>query len=695
MSEDDLFKLVKTGAPHLVALEFKKRHVDLESFRKMTDESLIEFGFTDYSLRRSLLRLIADAQETRIREVESIPFQLNREELAQMSLVPFDYPLDPDPILLPESSRRGLCLLHRAMQMRTEGGNYRTLMNLLSKALPVERRFFFSNLPYTQLRWHLENPLFADYIDQTVLTTAIEFDREFTVAMAANSDRLSVAIELDLSPEPYLDAFRAKTGIDAPSELVFGRSCLDALLSTSDEPLVGDLYAFTLHPIELPGQLYSIEPGLAVWKIGEAVFRLRYATVNSINELFAVYSIDVGLIVTQRRIVCLPSYHFARSNGLGTAPPVEIPDGGKPVRAVIPRKKGLVGQICYICHRQYAPKYVELNPALCLSCGSREERHLSESVDLTGRVAVVTGVRVKIGYATTLNLLRWGATVVGTTRFADAAREKYAKEPDAKKWLDRLELIEIDLRDIKAVMRMTDEILGRHPEIDILINNAAQTTRHPPAYYRKLLEKVPSTSDPATLVTTLKLTDGDTHPSQVVVLPDDEDDDPEKFPDGENRYGEPLDLREKTSWTMPIDEVPIAEALEVMLVNTTVPMHLIGAFRKAMSHERPAYIVNVTAKEGQFNVRNKPTTHVHTNIGKAGLNMITRTSADDLKRDRIYLNSVGTSFISNSTPGLLDSDTPLDPENGAARILWPVVIGERDREYPSGNYFIHYEKAPW
>ncbi len=43
-------------------------------------------------------------------------------------------------------------------------------------------------------------------------------------------------------------------------------------------------------------------------------------------------------------------------------------------------------------------------------------------MDLTGRVAIVTGARVKIGYQAAILLLRAGARVIVTTRFPhDAA----------------------------------------------------------------------------------------------------------------------------------------------------------------------------------------------------------------------------------------------------------------------------------
>ena len=37
------------------------------------------------------------------------------------------------------------------------------------------------------------------------------------------------------------------------------------------------------------------------------------------------------------------------------------------------------------------------------------------------------------------------------------------------------------------------------------------------------------------------------------------------------------------------------------------------------------FIINVTSMEGKFDAKRKSSRHVHTNIAKAGLNMLTRT----------------------------------------------------------------------
>ena len=49
----------------------------------------------------------------------------------------------------------------------------------------------------------------------------------------------------------------------------------------------------------------------------------------------------------------------------------------------------------------------------------------SRTEDLTGRVALLTGARVKIGFETGLKLLRAGAYLVATTRFPHDLAARY------------------------------------------------------------------------------------------------------------------------------------------------------------------------------------------------------------------------------------------------------------------------------
>ena len=92
-------------------------------------------------------------------------------------------------------------------------------------------------------------------------------------------------------------------------------------------------------------------------------------------------------------------------------------------------------------------------------------------------------------------------------------------------------------------------------------------------------------------------------------------------------------------------------------------------------------------------------------MAKAALNMLTRTSADDLaKTHRIYMNSVDTGWVTNENPLERASKkakhnryhTPIDEIDAAARILDPiftVVNGDGPKLY--GKFLKDYYESEW
>ena len=84
----------------------------------------------------------------------------------------------------------------------------------------------------------------------------------------------------------------------------------------------------------------------------------------------------------------------------------------------------------------------------------------TELADLRGRVALLTGGRVKIGYQAGLKLLRSRARLIVTTRFPRDSAARYAKEPDFGEWGDRLEIFGLDLRHTPSVEAFCRELLG-------------------------------------------------------------------------------------------------------------------------------------------------------------------------------------------------------------------------------------------
>ena len=144
--------------------------------------------------------------------------------------------------------------------------------------------------------------------------------------------------------------------------------------------------------------------------------------------------------------------------------------------------------------------------------------------------------------------------------------------------------------------------------------------------------------------------------------------------------------------------------LEVQLANTTAPFLLISRLRASMaaSDARRKYVVNVSAMEGQFSRRYKGPGHPHTNMAKAALNMLTRTSAGEMfETDGILMTAVDTGWITDERPHYTKVrlaeegfHAPLDLVDGAARVYDPIVRGEAGEDI-RGVFLKDYEPSPW
>ena len=115
-------------------------------------------------------------------------------------------------------------------------------------------------------------------------------------------------------------------------------------------------------------------------------------------------------------------------------------------------------------------------------------RKRGETADLRGRVALLTGGRVKIGYQAGIKLLRAGAEVIVTTRFPRDAATRYAQERDFEEWGERLEIFGLDLRHTPSVEGFCSHLNAGRGRLDFIVNNACQTVRRPPDFYRHMLE---------------------------------------------------------------------------------------------------------------------------------------------------------------------------------------------------------------
>ncbi|ONM49730.1 SDR family NAD(P)-dependent oxidoreductase [Nocardia donostiensis] len=374
---------------------------------------------------------------------------------------------------------------------------------------------------------------------------------------------------------------------------------------------------------------------------------------------------------------------------------------------------------CYICKEKYT-RVDAFYHQLCPDCAAMSHARRDASTDLTGRRALLTGGRAKIGMYIALRLLRDGAHTTITTRFPNDAIRRFAAQPDSADWLHRLRIVGIDLRDPSQVVALADDVAAAGP-LDILINNAAQTVRRSPGAYSALVEaesaplpagQLPETvtfgktmqAHPSALTSSLTPTLSGAEVAELALIAGSAT--PERISRGVaiDAGGLVPDLAHTNSWVQTVGEVDPTELLEVQLCNSVAPFILVSRLRPAMAaaQARRKYVVNVSAMEGQFGRGYKGPGHPHTNMAKAALNMLTRTSAREMfESDGILMTAVDTGWITDERPHytkirLAEEGfrAPLDLVDGAARVYDPIVQGENGVDL-FGCFLKDYRPSPW
>lgn len=314
-------------------------------------------------------------------------------------------------------------------------------------------------------------------------------------------------------------------------------------------------------------------------------------------------------------------------------------------------------KICLICRRRNIEHY-----GICPECAELNRKMRETYCDLSGKTAVVTGGRIKLGYAVCLRLLRQGARVIATTRYPRSALESYMNEPDYADLKKRLHIIGFDLLHVDKIDELISEIENLSGgRLDILINNAAQTVKRSAEYYAALeaREKELQLEESENLVP-MRTTD-----SAISLVNNTLCD-----------YGETAN---ENSWVRKPEAISARELLEVQLINVTAPFLLTNGLRRCMAYDKQSnkFVINVSSVEGRFNEKPKLARHVHTNMAKASLNMMTHSLATDFSKDRIFVYSCDPGWISNQFPPNYEISKSFEPyltfEDGAARVLFPVT----------------------
>ncbi|MGW7072824.1 SDR family NAD(P)-dependent oxidoreductase [Streptomyces sp. NPDC054855] len=380
---------------------------------------------------------------------------------------------------------------------------------------------------------------------------------------------------------------------------------------------------------------------------------------------------------------------------------------------------------CYTCKT----RYVEVDyfyHQLCPDCARLNRSKRDARTDLTGKRALLTGGRAKIGMYIALRLLRDGAHTTITTRFPKDAIRRFKAMDDSADWLHRLEVVGIDLRDPAQSVELAERLAAAGP-LDILINNATQTVRRLPSAYAALVDgegaPLPAGELPAHSVigafnsgavdglAALPVGTSALDAQQVADL---------ALVAGNASVARHLDgtaidagglvpdVVDSNTWVQTIEQISPVELLETQLCNYTSPFILISALRSAMADAAKkassgrSYVVNVSAMEGVFGRGYKGAGHPNTNAAKAAMNMVTRTSAQEMfQTDGILMTSIDTGWITDERPHydklrLADEGfhAPLDLIDGAARVYDPVVRGEAGEDL-YGIFLKDYAPGKW
>lgn len=399
---------------------------------------------------------------------------------------------------------------------------------------------------------------------------------------------------------------------------------------------------------------------------------------------------------------------------------------------------------CYMCNYRVKTPHSHYQ-SLCIPCGSfnLQESALSlpTNLNLSRKTALVTGGRENFGFHIALRLLRCGANVVVSSRYPFDTETRYRAQTDFKSWEGRIRIIGADLRAAKdafTLVAIVKDILGEWAQdgitdsedakLNILINNAAQTltnsvreeqigvdrerelrARRDDGVLRIIavqdyqpMVRVGEEENQRLLGLSVKNEQAGLNRENSIKLNRGLS---EAAPDVISTTADKT--KQKSSWTQSLNQIPYEDVVTAQVVNVFVPLILIRELLPLMGSHRPGvqhglqvpaiprkplgYIINVSSSEGlpesHPSTAIKGSHHVHTNMAKAALNMLTETEASLAWRlRRVAMNSVDPGYMSASD----GSECPIGWEDGAARALWCVAKGEIENVSIWGRVLKHF-----
>lgn len=354
-------------------------------------------------------------------------------------------------------------------------------------------------------------------------------------------------------------------------------------------------------------------------------------------------------------------------------------------------------QKCYECKKIWDGYSLPDYKFHCLQCGIKNYKWREEKANLNGLTIFITGIRVKIGFTTTLRLLRSGAKVIGTTRYPNFALYNYSKEKDYEVWKGNLIIIQVDFLVLDSVYNMLDYLNSY--ELNGFINMAFRTIRSSD-YYTKSVEKIEDELKSNIIFLKNKIDN-----SELVISKFDTqiynnlnivstDKIINYQPDIKiNKFNDVQEIPHENSWDQTIDKIDPKEIVECVAINQLVPTLLINKLKNKFINGHK-FIINVDSYEGQFETT-KTDKHIHTNMCKSALNMLIRSLEEDDDKN-LHVHTINPGYVTGVKITPDKTDYPIDPLDAASRITWPIFQYANnnllDKSWTKINY---YEHAKW